>query len=94
MGKMTATDEVQLSPRVPRDFRDRLNADAEAAGCSVGALITRMYASHDPTARRHIERSLGRLGAALNDARVPDDTMRAVRAALADLQQAIHAMTP
>lgn len=94
MGKTNASDEVQLSPRVPKAFRDQINREAAAAGCSVGVLIMRMHASHDPTARRLIERNLGRLGSALNDARLPVELMRDVRAVIADLRSSVGAMMP
>lgn len=94
MGKTNARDEVQLSPRVPKAFRDQINSEAAAAGCSVGVLIMRMHASHDPTARRLIERNLGRLGSALNDARLPVELMRDVRAVMADLRSSVGAMMP
>ena len=94
MAKKKCEDEVQLSSRVPRSFRDRINGDAVVAGCSVGELIIRMHQSLDPTARRRVERSLGKLGTALNDAGLPEDVMRDVSAAMADLRAAIQAMIP
>lgn len=94
LGKTNASDEVQLSPRVPKAFRDQINREAAAAGCSVGVLIMRMHASHDPTARRLIERNLGRLGSALNDAKLPVEVMRDVRAAMAELRSSVGAMMP
>jgi uncharacterized protein YqkB len=94
MGKRKSDDEVQLSPRVPKGFRDQINLDAEVAGCSVGVLIMRMHAAHDPTARRRIERSLGKLGCAINDARLPIKSMQDIHAAMSELTSTIRAMIP
>ncbi len=94
MEKSKSDDEVQLSHRVPRAFRDQINLDAKSAGCSVGVLIMRMHAAHDPTARRRIERSLGRLGCAVNDTRLPMQSMQDIHAAMLELTSTIRAMLP
>lgn len=94
MGKTHAKDEVQLSLRVPKAFRDQINRQAEAAGCSVGVLMMRMHAAHDPTARRRIERSLGRLGCAVNDARLPRQAIQDIHAAMSELTSTIRTMLP
>lgn len=94
MRKTISKNLVQLSARVPKDFRDQINTAAQAADCSVGVLIMRMHGAHDPTAKKRIERSIGRLGSALNDVSVSPDEMRLVRNAMVDLQKCIREMTP
>lgn len=94
VGQNISKNLVQLSARVPKDFRDQITGEARAADCSVGALIMRMHGAHDPTAKKRIERSIGRLGSALNDVGVLPDEMRMVHGALVELQKSIREMIP